>query len=833
MFIDQAGREMKADKNGTYPEMTVGNSDQLLSTVPIIDKTPYLFRTAGGSNDIGNRETDMIVGGTIAWNQLVVAARPNATVYGLTLERSADTLSLRIRGTATNSGNIGVLSTTIPGIVNHVYCMSIGTPSVENAVINSLNITGMVGTTALIGKLNSEGNIGININVTSGATIDITVKPQCFDLTQMFGTETVANSTSAGSTSTPRIANYIYDLEQASPGAGVAWFRKLFPEPYYPYNAGTLMSVKAVAHMTVGFNAYDHAAGAAKVLAGHEYQITGAYTLLALNGAAVTPDADGYFTPDETGLLTVAGGDGATTCVHLTWDGERDGQFEPYEAHTYPLDDDLELHGVPMLDGNNDLYYDGDVYESDGTVKRNYRVVDLGSLNWTFNATSQWGSAISAYRGDGFFGICSRIFIYDRARAYNNQGTEPYIAARGGNLWIRNPDWNGYTNAQVKAALSGIYLAYKFASGYETTETADPYDNPQTVDDFGTEEYADPRNGQFIQRYGVLPDLGALTWTTDTSYPTFKASIPASDNMKLAGDMICAGYTGVHISSITEFGSSSLDKIISATNSQDGILLRIKDSDFVAGGVADAAALKASLSGVPLIYELYEPESEAEEGVPIPVGHETAYTANLRAKLEMAPNSPDGDGDYVVRQTNGRNEYVPVTYPVADVQVNGTSVVTDGVANVPIASTTAPGVAQIDGNYGIVLTDGKKLCIYGASESAIKAGASNSLPIVAGRQHIAAFYGLAKAAGANMASSSNAVGTYTDAAKDAIMTMLGIIDMIAPHEGAQASHSYGVGGVFVHAGKLYKATAAIAANDAIAPGTNCTTTTLTELIGGN
>ena len=26
----------------------------------------------------------------------------------------------------------------------------------------------------------------------------------------------------------------------------------------------------------------------------------------------------------------------------------------------------------------------------------------------------------------------------------------------------------------------------------------------------------------------------------------------------------------------------------------------------------------------------------------------------------MAPNSPDGDGDYIVRQTNGTNEYVSI-----------------------------------------------------------------------------------------------------------------------------------------------------------------------------
>ena len=39
----------------------------------------------------------------------------------------------------------------------------------------------------------------------------------------------------------------------------------------------------------------------------------------------------------------------------------------------YPLDSDLVLRGVLKLDASNNLYYEGDVYESDGTVTRNYQ----------------------------------------------------------------------------------------------------------------------------------------------------------------------------------------------------------------------------------------------------------------------------------------------------------------------------------------------------------------------------------------------------------------------------------------------------------------------------
>ena len=61
----------KADADGTSPNLTAGNALQLVSTVGVEDQVPYNFRASGGGADIGDRETDMIVGGTVAWNQIV------------------------------------------------------------------------------------------------------------------------------------------------------------------------------------------------------------------------------------------------------------------------------------------------------------------------------------------------------------------------------------------------------------------------------------------------------------------------------------------------------------------------------------------------------------------------------------------------------------------------------------------------------------------------------------------------------------------------------------------------------------------------------------------
>lgn len=110
-----------------------------------------------------------------------------------------------------------------------------------------------------------------------------------------------------------------------------------------------------------------------------------------------------------------------------------------------------------------------------------------------------------------------------------------------------------------------------------------------------------------------------------------------------------------------------------------------------------------------------------------------------------------------------------------DVQVNGTSVVTNGVANIPKIGLGTLGVVKAPGTYGVSFNGDGELTTYPADTSIIKTGNSNYRPIVAGNQHTAVFYGLAKAAGdTSQTSSSNAVGTYTADAKAAIQTMLGV-----------------------------------------------------------
>ena len=399
------GLAEKANFDCYYEEMAVGNAEQLIGNGRIENKTPYVFRTTCDSEDVGNRLEESIVGGSIAWNQLV---------------NTTDT------------------SVTIPS--GDKYIAYLG------------------------GEWFMDTSDGTAIPV-SGAGGDM-----LFNITWMFGI-LVAN---------------VFTIDM---------FRAMFPLTNYAYNAGTILSVKTSAHKTVGFNAYNNATGTAKLIGGRAYQITGAYTELSYStGETIEPDVDGIFIPTDNGTLTVTGGEEETTCVHLVWSGQRNGDFEEYREHTYPLDDSMELRGIFRLDANNSLYCDGDVYEPDGIVTRNYVEVDLGSINWSYSSDNQYFYGNIGGDDRRLFLVCDK-FKYGGS---NSNGTgmlnkpekvlyQRYSSSHGYYTTIMIKDLQYTTSAAFKAAVTGVKVVCNRSS--TITETAEPFARYQFVDDFGTEEY--------------------------------------------------------------------------------------------------------------------------------------------------------------------------------------------------------------------------------------------------------------------------------------------------------------------------------------------------------
>lgn len=110
-----------------------------------------------------------------------------------------------------------------------------------------------------------------------------------------------------------------------------------------------------------------------------------------------------------------------------------------------------------------------------------------------------------------------------------------------------------------------------------------------------------------------------------------------------------------------------------------------------------------------------------------------------------------------------------------DVQVNGTSVLNNGVANVPKATSSSLGAVKTNDALGTRMNTDGTIMTSPASSYSIRIGSGDYIPIAPSKQHESTFYGLAKAAGdSTQSASSNAVGTYTEQAKKAIRQMLGI-----------------------------------------------------------
>lgn len=603
--IEELQTDVGAIKNdlsdGTFTVNNAENAEQLTATVGIEDNAPYLFRTSGGSNDIGDREeVRKLVGGTIAWNQFVRdgdLSQPSGYWSSkVVISGGYGTVNPSQKY---DSGSQRLLDS--PFVVNHKFLLlflaKADTPEVLACGIGdnvTFTYTKSFNATSLWGSYGSIFSIptsltGTNQIIFIRTELDSGFAPFSFDnvmftdLTQMLGTS---------------IADYIYALETATAGAGVAWLKKHFPAQfdagYQAYDPGSLQSVSGLTeHRMNGFNQWDESL-IGDTNANYRYfeipigktnllnmtlqdkdvsvDLSGVYFGFFVNSADSTYGcrwiiANGSVQSNKTNLsnnnilcsyLVVYPKTEETLnkikqkyniCVNISWDGERDGEYEPYKTWSYALDDSITLRGIPKVDASGNLYYDGDEYLPDGTVNRRYGLVDMGTLAWRYNETYTvfWADlpgvlpSVSSGKDNA---RCSKyaVVVTNEYGARNlpdkNMMANSSFAATS--VYAVVVKDSAYTDAETfKTAMSGVYLIYE--KNTPTTETAEPYQSTQIVDDFGTEEF-------------VL---------ADTAFP-------------------------------------------------------------------------------------------------VPVGHDTMYQNNLRAKLEMSPDSPDGDGLYVVQQESGENTYVPL-----------------------------------------------------------------------------------------------------------------------------------------------------------------------------
>lgn len=570
--------------------------DTFLGDTYIEDTSPYIFRQTGdGVQGVGTREKlKSIVGATVAWNQLyavhtiVTIAEGDSDNVTATVDANG---YVSISGTPTLNTliNIGV-SPIIPA--NHV-CLILLDGDNNGATWGRVGFNYTTGS-AFMNKHNASFSAGVRFKLVANTAYNINkVRFSVYDLTQLFSND-------------PTIADYIYQLEQSTAGAGVAFFRKYFGDSYYPYDAGSLKSVEDLgSHDTVGFNQWDEE----WELGGYN-TITGAkaaYTdrIRCKNPVRVLPDTM-YFvriTPNDltdyhnlcfydedmnfiSGLNTrVVLVKTPSNCVWLTFnapnsygttynhdicinlsDPAKNGQYEPYAKHSYPLDSSLTLRGLLKL-SNGKLYADGDEYKADGSVNRRYGVVDLGTLDWTYQNGYFTTTGISSKKPGQFNIIC---------RAYpvgSVLGDDKTIIGNASSVRIYITD-SAYTDAATfKTAMSGVYLVYELAT--PTTESADPYTELQICDPLGTEEFVTdgivPVGNVTQYPEDLKAKLEGLPWNFSTLIALTEETSTASRTYAIGDYLILNNVLYKVTAAISSGGTITVGTNVAATTVTDEI----------------------------------------------------------------------------------------------------------------------------------------------------------------------------------------------------------------------------------------------------------------------
>lgn len=534
----------KADSAGVYENLTAGNALQLASNKGVEDSAPYFFRPTPA--DATREEVD-VVGGSVVENQYAPqsAEDPAWAESGVAVTWSGSEATI----TCTND-ETAIKQWSKSVTANHVW----------------LAMANMKGTaTTRLGFFNNTSHAELSVvSVTGGGAYehkDIMYKPTVGayagirlpntatteDTAQVKNVQLVDLTAKLG----PTIADYIYTLEQATAGAGYAWYTKYFGTDYKPHSAPTIKSVEGVsAHKLVGFNQWDEQweQGAFNWQTGEPATATS--RIRSKNFIPVIPGADYFFgctnisasvaedlvmckyaadksylgytnivygtnqlqtMPADCAFIKFAtvqnyGGTYKNDiCINIS-DPARNGQYEPYTAHTYAMDGSVTLRGIPKI-ADGEMYFDGDTYSADGTVTRKYRLVDLGSLNWALANTAFYASVSGIKHG-----VSEVNIVTDRYKLVNatsgtgsaNEWADKIVRGNSGtysHLYIKDTSYQ--TPEAFKAAMDGVYAVIELQT--PTTESATPYTTPQICAPGGTEEWVTS---------GVVP-VGHRTW-----YPT-------------------------------------------------------------------------------------------------------------------------------------------------------------------------------------------------------------------------------------------------------------------------------------------------------------------------
>jgi len=556
------------------------------------DNTPYILRpTNGGYTTDVTAVTEKIVGGSVAWNQLIENGNFADGTDGWT------------KGSAISS------LTATGGVLTFAY--SAGTSNTNRCFASTAFSSIPTGTVVMIGfTLRRTGDdFNVNVALASSATMantnrkilnDIPTSFQRYGIILTTDTEAVKRlvfGTRSATTDVAAsyelkdvvlynltamfgepVASAIAAMETDEEGAGVAWFRQSFPAAYYATNAGEVISVNASAHEMTGFNLLDE-----------DTVLTG------LTG--ITKTDEGW-----TGLGT----QWITSTNVNGWEGITYMPGVSYCAAAYI---------VSAVSTN---------------VRVRWRYTDGTYTQGNFIQPGADG--VSVVASDPSKTI-SRMQITYGSNAGN-------ITFKWANISISNADRNGTHEAYTKTSYpldSSLILR-----GVPKLDTGNLYYDGDTYEADGT-----------VTRKFAEVDLGDLTWSYSSIngyYSSSELSVPCKiiiDGRTIPEMVVSRGYV---ISSYAERADKTVGQlnngrifVVDSAYTTSADLKAALVGVMVVYWIETETTETADAFTVPQAVDAYGTEAYAvteTDGVAIPVGHESTYLVEGNATITNEGNRP-------------------------------------------------------------------------------------------------------------------------------------------------------------------------------------------------
>lgn len=245
--LDDSDQVIIGESN-TFKKATVSAlKNNILGSSPsyTTDTEPYLMRRTAHTGVVGKCALEKLAGGSLGWNQLIPQTTATASQNGVNYASTGNgtwTITGALESGQTQGWyNLNYTANVQKILSGHVYYArgcdaEMRLQLVGNAVLATFEAEKIVKVT--LGA--SDTSTWVRFQTLTHATLNKTLTPQVLDLTAMFGST---------------IADYIYSLELATAGAGVAWLSKYIDlGTYHAYDAGSIKSVQATAHVTKDAN---------------------------------------------------------------------------------------------------------------------------------------------------------------------------------------------------------------------------------------------------------------------------------------------------------------------------------------------------------------------------------------------------------------------------------------------------------------------------------------------------------------------------------------------------------------------------------------------------